>query len=220
MWGRKKQKWVLCHSQCCAKSHTSATQFLLSVFLKRGGSSHHRHRQKTWIMTPASWGSVILYEVMVAKWACGPLLIFKLFKVPCKTPSKCLKTIVIHAVFFSFWLWQPHATFCTDAWGNIENYGCHHDRPQLCSHDRNRSKLHPGTTEIFVSHRIGVSSPYSGFPQTTIPLKQKSLQKQLHSHDYPPITVFTPSAALTSPLTFIFFLTWIHRETFSILPKA
>lgn len=87
----KEETSCLCHSQCCASSHTS-TQFLLSVFLKRDWSPHCTHRQKKWIMTPASRALVIASEVTVSKWACGPLLIFTSFKVPCKTPSKVPKS--------------------------------------------------------------------------------------------------------------------------------
>lgn len=51
-WKRRNRS-VLCHSQSCASNHTSATQFLLSVFLKRAWSPYHAHRQKTWITPPA-----------------------------------------------------------------------------------------------------------------------------------------------------------------------
>ena len=56
----------LCHSQCWASSHTSATQFLCCLFLKRDWSPHRNHRQKM-TMTPASRALVIISEVMVSK---------------------------------------------------------------------------------------------------------------------------------------------------------
>lgn len=62
-----------------------------SVFLKRVWSPHRTHRQKMWVTIPDSWAPVIISEVMLAKWNCGPLLIAKVFEVPCKTSSKVPK---------------------------------------------------------------------------------------------------------------------------------
>ena len=146
MGKEKVETSSLCHSQCCASSHTS-TQFLISVFLKRDWRPHRTHRQKTWIMIPASRALVIIWSdgFQMSMWT---TIDFKLFEVPCKTPQKCLKTILIHAVFFSFWLQQAHATFCTDAWHSVESFCCQHDKAQLSSHDENPSKLHPGMLEL------------------------------------------------------------------------